>query len=475
MAVSFRDPAGALLSYEGRILRLVNKQGEGDINAALASQALRGFVDSGHVVKAWPLAQEGMRELLGDARLADLVNNNQVSMVVEHERIPFQSFPYEWPPEMLHRAARLTLDLGEAMLAEGRGLKDATPYNVLFRGPKPVFVDWLSFEPRDPADSTWLPYAQFARTFLLPLLVNKHFGLQLGPLLLQKRDGLEPEEVYRLSGWAKRLRLPFLTLATIPTHLGAKQGSDTTIYQRKTEENVEKARFILEQQFKRLRRLLKRVEPDAASASAWADYMGAKQHFTDEYLQRKEAFVKSALEEFKPEKVLDIGCNTGYFSGVAARAGARVVAIDQDPIVVGSVWRMAEAENLDVLPLVVDITRPSPGVGWRNEECLPFLDRARHQSDAVMMLAVIHHMLVSERIPLPEILELAAELTENILIIEFVGTDDPMFQRITRGREHLYAYLTREFFELNAHQHFNVLRSQEIEPSRRWIYLLQRK
>ncbi|HYY57256.1 MAG TPA: hypothetical protein VE842_07965, partial [Pyrinomonadaceae bacterium] len=251
MAASFRDPAGALLSYEGRILRLVNKQGEDDINASLASEALRRFVETGHVVKAWPLSEASMKELLGDGDLADLVSNNQVSMVVEHERVPFQSFPYEWPPEMLHAAAALTLDLGEAMLAEGRGIKDATPYNVLFRGPVPVFVDWLSFEQRDPADSTWLPYAQFARTFLLPLLVNKHFGLQLGPLLMSKRDGLEPEEVYRLSGWAKRLKLPFLTLATIPTHLGAKQGADTSIYQRKTEENLEKARFILEQQFKR--------------------------------------------------------------------------------------------------------------------------------------------------------------------------------------------------------------------------------
>jgi 2-polyprenyl-3-methyl-5-hydroxy-6-metoxy-1,4-benzoquinol methylase len=475
MAASFRDPAGALLSYEGRVLRLVNRQGERDLNASLKSEALAGFVESGRLVKAWKLSEESFRELLRDSRLAELVKDNQVSMVVEHERIPFQSFPYEWPAEMLHAAAHLTLDLGQAMLAEGRGLKDATPYNVLFRGPVPVFVDWLSFEERAPSDSTWLPYAQFARTFLLPLLVNKDFGLQVGPLLLQKRDGLEPEEVYRLSGWAKRLRLPFLTLATIPTHLGAKQGADTSIYQRKTEANVEKAQFILEQQFKRLRRLLTRVEPRRASDSAWADYMGANQHFTDEYLKRKQAFVESALEEFKPERVLDIGCNTGHFSALAARAGARVVALDQDPVVVGAVWRMAQSEGLDILPLVVDITRPSPGVGWRNEECPAFLERARGQSDALMMLAVIHHMLISERISLPEILGLAAELTENILIIEFVGTLDPMFQRITRGREHLFTYLTREYFEQTCHQHFEILRSEEIEQSKRWIYLLQRK
>jgi SAM-dependent methyltransferase len=473
MNVSFRDPAGALLVREGRVLRLVNRQGEEDINASLGSGALRGFVDAGRLVTARRLEDQSAADLLRELRVAEWPGES-VSLVVEHERIPFQSFPYEWPPEMLHAAASLTLDLAEAMLAEGRGLKDATPYNVLFRGPQPVFVDWLSFERRDPTDPTWLAYAQFVRTFLLPLLVAKQFGLGLNQILLSKRDGLEPEEVYRLCGWGKRLKPPFLTLATIPTQLGARKGADASIYRPKKVESPEKARFILEHQFRQLRRLLRKVEPDAAG-SAWAEYMGPKQHFTDEYLRRKQEFVERALGRFAPQSVLDIGCNTGHFSRLAARGGARVVSLDQDPVVVGSVWKMASAEGLDILPLTVDVTRPSPGVGWLNGECPAFLDRARGHFDAVLMLAVIHHMLVGERVPLPEILKLASELTRDALVVEFVGTSDPMFRRLTRGREHLFGYLTREFFESTARQHFELLESEEIAPGDRRIYLLKKK
>lgn len=473
MNTSFRDPAGALLLHEGRVLRLVNRQGEDDLEASLASRALRKFLDSGRLVGAQRLGAESADALLGELRLGGGAGD-AVAAVVEHERIPFQSYPYEWPPEMLHAAGALTLDLAEALLAEGRGLKDATPYNVLFRGPRAVFVDWLSFERRAPEDPTWLAYAQFVRTFLLPLLVTKQFGLGLDQLLLARRDGLEPEEVYRLSGWGKRLKPPFLTLATIPAHLGAKKGADASIYKPKSAGSAEKARFILSHQFKSLRRLLARVAPDAGGGSAWAEYMGPKQHFTDEYLQRKESFVAGALEESRPRSVLDIGCNTGHFSRLAARGGARVVSLDQDPVVVGSVWRMAEAEGLDILPLKVDVTRPSPGVGWRNAECPPFLERARGHFDAVLMLAVIHHMLVGERVPLPEILGLAAELTTGTLVIEFVAPSDPMFQRLTRGREHLFADLTRESFEAACREHFEVLRSEEIAPGDRWIYLLKR-
>src|SRR5205814_3890270 len=137
---------------------------------------------------------------------------------------------------------------------------------------------------------------------------------------------------------------------------------------------------------------------------------------------------------------------TGHFSAIAARAGASVVAIDYDPVVSGDVWRNARKERLDILPLTVNLTRPTPGLGWLNQECPSFLDRARGAFDAVLMLAVLHHMLVSERIPLDEIIDLAAELTTDSVIIEFIGTDDAMFRRLTRGRDELHRDLTTETF-----------------------------
>jgi SAM-dependent methyltransferase len=173
--------------------------------------------------------------------------------------------------------------------------------------------------------------------------------------------------------------------------------------------------------------------------------------------------------------VLDVGCNTGEFSRIAAKRGARVVAIDSDAVVVGETWRRACAEGFDILPMVIDLTRPSPAIGWRNSECSSFLDRARGAFDAVLMLAVVHHMLVGERIPLDEIIDLADEMTTDILVIEFIAPDDSMFRRLARGRDHLFTDLTTELFENSCSRRFEIIRSEHLEGASRWLYLLRKK
>ena len=372
-------------------------------------------------------------------------------------------------------AGHLTLDLAESLLNEGMGLKDASPYNILFSGPKAVFVDVLSFEKRDARDPVWLPYAQFVRTFLLPLAAAENLGLPLDQSLLGRRDGLEPEDVYRMCGALRKLRPPFLTLVTLPTWLGARQHPDDhSLYQKKLHDDPEKARYILRSLLRGLRKSLAKVAPRAGKRSTWSEYMAADNNYSREHFAAKQAFVEAALREFQPRRVLDVGANTGHFSALAARAGASVVAVDSDPVVVGEIWRNASSEKLDILPLVVNLARPTPSTGWRNRECPGFLERARGSFDAVLLLAVIHHMLVTERIPLPEILALAAELSTGIVIAEYVDPQDTMFRRLTRGREHLHSGLTSQLFEDACRVHFDIVRSQQLEGTHRRLYLLRR-
>src|SRR5688572_29657346 len=164
MATSFRDPAGQLIPLNGRILRVINQTGQPDLRAFLDSAQSRQLIDAGRLVRTEVLDHaEAAAAFAGTGLLEQLVQPDE-TLIIEHERVPFPSFPYEWPPEMLHEAALLTLDLADSLLEDGFGLKDATPYNILFNGPRAVFVDWLSFERRDPSDPTWLPYAQFVRT-----------------------------------------------------------------------------------------------------------------------------------------------------------------------------------------------------------------------------------------------------------------------------------------------------------------------
>jgi 2-polyprenyl-3-methyl-5-hydroxy-6-metoxy-1,4-benzoquinol methylase len=472
---SFRDPSGRLLLFKDRALRLVNSKGASQLQKFLATNVARDFGASGHLVKTKLLDAESDAALFAHPEVIDLLNSDREQILVEHERIAVQSFPYEWAPEMLYAAGTLTLDLAEAALAEDYLLKDATPYNVLFDGWRPVFVDLLSFEQREPHDPTWLPFNQFVQTILLPLLVNKYYGLRLDQLLTVNRDGLEPSQVAQMTGPLRKLTPIFLSLVSVPHWLNRKQPlKDESIYRPKRLSNANRANFILQQQLKRLRRLLGKVEPRAGGTSDWSDYMTPDKCFSPEYLRAKESFVAGALKETNPQRVLDVGCNTGYFSSLAARNGARVVAIDQDPAVVGAVWKRAAAEALDILPLVVNLARPTPAFGWRNEECPSFLDRSRGRFDAVLMLAVLHHVMVTEQIPLPAILELAAELTSRNLIIEFVAPEDPMFRHLLRGRTELFAGLTKESFEAAAGRWFEVVRVERLNQTRS-LYLLRKR
>jgi len=464
---SFRDPSGTLVHHGGRVLRIVNESGTDDLQAFLASRTAREFGE--RIVRTDILdpAQAG-------AGVQELFQSLNGRILLEHERIAFPSFPYEWPPEMLHAAGVLTLDLARKLLEENLGLKDGTPYNILFRGPQPVFIDLLSFERRDPADPTWLAYGQFTRTFLLPLLACQRFGLPPDQVLSTRRDGLEPEELYRWAGPLARLRPPFLSLVSMPVWLAARHSQDdTAIYRKKSLGDPEKARFILGALLNRTRRTLDKLAPGAGKRSTWSGYMDSNSYAPAQF-QAKAQFVERAMAEFAPKRVLDAGANTGHFSAIAARGGASVVAIDYDPVVVGQIWRNAREQNLNILPLVVNLARPSPGMGWRNRECPSFLDRARGGFDAVLMLALIHHLLVSERIPLSEIVDLAAELTTDLAIIEFIGPGDAMFRRLTRGRERLHAGLDHTVFEKACLERFEIVRAQQIEGSERRMYLLRK-
>jgi SAM-dependent methyltransferase len=474
-AASFRDPAGQLFRFPGHIVRAVLPAGVADLNAFLASAAARKFTESGSLVRTEVLSPERLSQAIGAESAKSLGADFPGATFLEHERVEFPSFPYEWPAEMLHAAATLTLDLAEALLEENLGLKDGTPYNVLYRGPQPVFVDVISVERREPGDATWLSYAQFVRTFLLPLAAAESLGLPLDQALLGRRDGLEPEDVYRMCGALRKLRSPFLTLVTLPTWLGARQDPDDhSVYKKKLHEDPEKARYILRVLFRGLRKSLAQVTPRAGKRSTWSEYMAADNNYSSEHFTAKQAFVDGALKEFQPRCVLDVGANTGHFSALAARNGASVVAVDSDPVVVGEIWRNARGEKLDILPLVVNLARPTPATGWRNRECPGFLERARGGFDAVLLLAVIHHMLVTERIPLAEILALAAELSTGIVVAEYVDPQDSMFRRLTRGREHLHSDLNQQVFENACRAHFEIVRSQQIEGTHRRLYLLRR-
>ncbi len=472
---SFRDPAGSCRVLDERVLRVVAGVQAEEMEAFLITPAAQGFASRKRLVQTRRLAREEATMICKSENWREFQEAPASSVIFEHELIPFASYPYEWPAEMLWEAGRLTLELARASLDQGFNLKDATPYNVLFRGPEPVFIDATSFERRPADQSLWPAYGQFARTFLLPLLSYRRWGWRLADIFLTRRDGLEPHEVYALCSLRERFLPAVFSLVTMPTWLtGRAQARGTALYEPRKLANPEQAKFVIGALLKRLEKLLDSLKPRRGQASTWLGYM-QRNSYDEAAMKTKETFVDRLLAEAKPKRLLDIGANTGHFSERAAHAGASVIAIDSDEPCMSLLWRKAREQKLDILPLVVDLARPSPALGWRNRECLPFLARATGKFDCVLMLAVVHHLLVTERIPLPEIFSLAAELTRQWLIVEFVPPGDRMFQELTRGRDHLHASLTQESFEAACGEFFSIQRSEPVPGTSRRLYILLKK
>ncbi len=384
-------------------------------------------------------------EARGDV-VATAVEDRVDGLRLVHPRIAVPSYPWEWTSSQWLAAARLTLGLCEEALAEGWILKDATPLNILFTGARPVLVDVLSFERWDAQSSLWLAYGQYTRTFLLPLLMHRlvHWPLELS---FFRRDGYEPAEVYEALGWSHRLSRAALWPVTLPAWLDRRKGASERATQAlKRGGDPELNAHVLKRALAGLRRSTEAALP-AAADSAWADYPQTSTHYTAPDHAAKQAWVADVLGRLQPAFVLDIGANTGEYSVLAASKGAEVVALERDAAAAERLFLRTRAEGdagSKIQTIHADLARPTPAAGWENREASSLLSRLESRFDLVMMLAVIHHLLLMEQIPLPAILALCSRLTKRYFVVEWVPVSDPMFQSLMRGRDSLYGHLSEE-------------------------------
>jgi SAM-dependent methyltransferase len=450
---TFRDPAGSLRIHGDQVLRTVHPLYAAECLRFLQSDLARRWTSEGHLVSTEILSTKPGEALL-----------------LQHPRIFFPSYPWEWTPGEWVAAAELTLQLCTELLQQGWILKDATPLNILFDGARPVFVDVLSIERRDPGSPLWLAYGQFARTFLLPLAAYKHLGWPLGATL-NRRDGYEPVDLYPYLSSVERWSAPLRSLITLPYLFEKKKGSGgapATLHQ-----SPEIATDVLAGNLRRFGRQLHALQAKRR-ASKWSDYPTAADHYTEQERQQKQQFVDRTLQSLRPGSVLDIGGNTGQYSRIAAGAGARVVAWDTDVASADNNFRQAQANGLPILPLVADVARPTPAVGWRNAEGLSLLDRAHDRFDCVMMLGILHHLLLADQIPMADVAALLASLTRRSSIVEWVPKTDVRYIDLLRGRHELYEHLNEELFVTEFGRYFQLVQREPLTNGR-VLFLFEKK
>jgi SAM-dependent methyltransferase len=449
---TFRDPAGSLSIQGDQVLRTVNPR--------YAAESLR-FLES-------DLARRWMSR--GDLVGSEVVSSEEDQpLVLQHPRVFFPSYPWEWTPAQWVAAGELTLELCSQLLREGWILKDATPLNILFDGSRPVFVDVLSVERRNPRNPLWLAYGQFARTFLLPLAAHKYLGWPLAATL-NRRDGYEPVDLRPYFSGLACWKGPLRSLVALPALFEKRKGSGGA--PPTVDQAPEIASAVLERNLRRCRKTLHALEVKRRD-SRWTEYHTAD-HYSAAERSQKQEFVQRMLESLRPSSVLDVGGNTGQFSRIAAAAGAKVVAWDTDVASTELNWTQARTAGLSILPLVADVARPTPAVGWRNAESLPLLERAYQKFDCVLMLGIVHHLLLADQIPMQDVAALLASLTRKWSIVEWVPKTDPRYIDLCRGRDDLYGHLNEAIFLEQFTQHFTVLSREELSNGR-VLFLFERR
>ena len=459
LELTFRDPAGQLRLTSDSALRQIRPSAQEETLAFLASGLRAALEQSGDLIPS-TIATSAAYSFITPGELW-----------LEHPRIDPISYPWEWTTAQWCAAAELTLRVAKHAIDAGWTIKDATPLNILFVGPRPILVDVLSFERRDPHASVWLAYGQFVRTFLLPLVAAKYLSWPLHVTLFA-RDGYEPGQIYRALPFWRRLApalLDVVTLATLFERPGRELSGSKN---RQSAKDPELATHILQ---RRIMRLEKQIRHAAAgqSHSQWSEYEQSASHYQADDVAAKQMFVRRGLERYRPDRVLDIGANTGTYSLMAAESGAQVVALDSDSAALEVLWRTAAQRNKPVTALVANIARPTPAAGWRNREHLSLLARLTGKFDLVLMLAVIHHLILREQLPLSHIAGLCASLTRRWLLLEWVPSSDPMFQEWLRGRDNLYAHLTENDLTNAFTPYFTVSDRAEL-GNRRVLLLFER-
>jgi SAM-dependent methyltransferase len=445
---TFRDPAGSVEIKLDGVYRQVRPPYEDEILTFLGSTLSADLVAQGRLVASEVVLSSAQGQPL----------------LLRHPRISFPSYGWEWPPVMWLAAAELTLELCRDLMKNGWILKDATPLNILFRGMRPIFVDLLSIRKAELDQPIWYAYGQFVRTFLLPMPAYSKLGWPLQATLL-RRDGYEPEEIFAALSWHTRLRQPARSAVTLPLMLTRLVKTCSAGLTRRFAKDPEVTKHIILKTLGGLLHHIRGVTPPA-QASRWSVYTQTAGHYSSDDHADKRDFVIQALKASNPECVLDVGCNTGVYSALAADAGAEVVAIDTDIQAVNCLFTSLSNTGKNILPLCVDLAHPTPATGWENRENPSFLDRCHGHFDTVMMLAVLHHLLLRGQIPLDRIALLCKAITTRNLILEWVPPADAKFQELLRGRDETYAHITESTFREAFAEHFVCVRERTLSNHR---------
>jgi len=451
---SYVDPNGRVFTVDNEIYRLLHPNYTDTAKELFSKGIVERLISNGLLVNS------------------TIVDTNADAFMLHHRRIDRISYCVEWPFLLLKKAALHTLRLSLELLEDDLYLQDAYPWNIFFEGTQSIFIDFTSIVK---AESTvlWPAYQQFCQFFLFPLyLYSCNQGKISRALLHDYLHGVSYRDFEKLVPFTFKLTHPLVYLKRIvPEKLGAIANHS----ERVNTQVISKAKGIYTSS-KKLKNDRICFYNDLMSDVEAIEIPGAVTRWTTYYedeakeLNRKLNLVSATIKQLEPSTVLDVGCNAGEFSILAAESGASVVSFDNDESCVERLARRADELGLNILPLVMDFSNPTPSFGWSSQQ-FPVASE-RFKSDMVMALALIHHLVFHQRQNFDRIISELQRYLGKWLIIEFVEITDSYIQRWSVNFER-FEWYTKLNFEKSLQAYFSSVKYVGTIADTRHLYLCE--
>jgi len=457
---SFRDPDGFIFSYKDIIYRQLNESSKGNYEQFKKS----GLYDS-LVEKNWLIQHKEI------SHPNKIISSESYYKILQPDHILHISYPYEWCFSALKDAAILTINIQQEALRHGMMLKDASAYNVQFYQGRPVFIDTLSFEEYNEGEP-WVAYRQFCQHFLAPLALISKCDYRLLHLLRAYIDGIPLDLASKLL--PKKSKLNYSLLAHIHLHAKTQKQHEDSGREDNSKKTISVSKIRLEGLLSSLLSAVNSLKWEHTDTE-WGRYY-SDTNYADQSMDQKGLLVKEMLNKCQQSTnatVADYGANTGRFSRIAAQSGYQVLSYDIDEVAVDKNYQKMKHDNeTSILPLMLNLTNPSPGLGWANQERPSFIERSK--VDVGIALAIIHHIAISNNVPLEQVADFFSTICAH-LIIEFVPKSDSQVKRLLSTREDIFNNYNETGFCNAFNINFDIIDKVEIEDSERTLYLMRNK
>lgn len=446
---SFRDPSGFVYYKEGIVYRFVSAGYKEQYDLFLSS----GLKDELQKTESLlPFAEKEENHF----------NRRDWYRTLLPDQIPFLNYPWEWSFDQLKDAALIMLDICKRSLQKNMILKDATHLNIQFINGKPRLIDHLSFDLYTEG-TPWIAYRQFCECFLNPLLLASYKNLELQQLFAAWPEGIPASVTANLLP----LKCRFKPSLALHVYLMSRISGKTTVHKKQEQQISKKSlEHILDSLYSVIRSLTHKPVKQV-----WDNYY-KETILSQEYLAEKKQAVEKLLQQISYETVLDLGANEGEFS-LLCREHSFIVAVDSDSTCVNEFYKKIKAGNRkNILPLVANLTQPTPATGWMNKEQPAFLKRAK--ADLVLALALIHHICIGKNIPIEQLALLLSQIGQQ-LIIEFVPKYDPKVIEMLANRSDIFYDYNESTFEIEFEKYFTIVQKKQLEITGRILYQMYRK